>query len=395
MLRHLIKENDLMKVMEKDYRLDENDVIFIEELIVGPAKNADETPTTPTRHDWEYKGRPESKSFLYEIIANKGTGIDVDKWDYFARDCHHLGIPNSFDLRRYMTFVRVIEVDGRLQICTRDKEVTNIYEMFHTRSMLHRRAYQHKTSNIIEEMITEALVAANDHLLIPGKDGEKVKMSEAIKDPVAFTRLTDQVLQQIQLSDDPNLQQAKDILAKVEKRRLYKHVGQTQAQKPLTKADGARICSEMIDSLSPDDPELDGLPPLSKDDIIVLIATFDYGKKAENPIDQVRFYTKETPHKAKRVRKDQVSQMLPPTFREQQIRVFCRKDDKPSLDAAWKYFTKWCSKQKCVTPTGSGALDDTPNSAGDTTLTTSPYIAPVNPETSRTPVNSRVVRNLF
>jgi hemolysin-activating ACP:hemolysin acyltransferase len=151
----------------------------------------------------------------------------------------------------------------------------------------------------------------------------------------------------------------------------------------------------MIDSLSPDDPELDGLPPLSKDDIIVLIATFDYGKKAENPIDQARFYTKETPHKAKRVRKDQVSQMLPPTFREQQIRVFCRKDDKPSLDAAWKYFTKWCSKQKCVTPTGSGALDDTPNSAGDTTLTTSPYIAPVNPEHSRTPVNSRVVRNLF
>ena len=39
---------------------------------------------------------------------------------------------------------------------------------------------------------------------------------------------------------------------------------------------------------------------------LVQIATFDYGKKAENPIDQVRFYTKETPHKAKRVRKDQV-----------------------------------------------------------------------------------------
>ena len=34
-----------------------------------------------------------------QIIANKGTGVDVDKWDYFARDCHHLGIPNSFDLR--------------------------------------------------------------------------------------------------------------------------------------------------------------------------------------------------------------------------------------------------------------------------------------------------------
>ncbi|CAI8021437.1 Deoxynucleoside triphosphate triphosphohydrolase SAMHD1, partial [Geodia barretti] len=342
MLDHLIEENGLMEEMRK-YGLDENDVIFIKELIVGPAKNADETPTTPTRHDWEYKGRPVSKSFLYEIVANKGTGVDVDKWDYFARDCHHLGIPNSFDLWRYMTFVRVIEVDmtyedqvvhRRRQICTRNKEVNNIYEMFHTRSMLHRKAYQHKTINIIEEMITEALVAADDHLLIPGKDGEKVKMSRAIKDPVAFTRLTDQVLQQIQLSDDPNLQQAKDILAKVEKRRLYKHVGQTQAQKPLTKADGARICSEMINSLSPDDLERDGLPSLSEEDIIVLIATFDYGKKAENPIDQARFYTKENPDKAEKVCKDQVSQMLPPIFREQQIRVVCRKDDKPSLDAA-------------------------------------------------------------
>ena len=31
------------------------------------------------------KGRPEEKSFLYEIVANKRNGIDVDKWDYFAR----------------------------------------------------------------------------------------------------------------------------------------------------------------------------------------------------------------------------------------------------------------------------------------------------------------------
>ena len=31
-------------------------------------------------------------------------------------------------------------------------------------------------------------------------------MSEAIHDPVAFTRLTDQVLQQIQLSADPKLE---------------------------------------------------------------------------------------------------------------------------------------------------------------------------------------------
>ena len=66
-------------------------------------------------------GRPEPKSFLYEVVANKRNGIDVDKWDYFARDCHCLGIPNNFDMKRYMKFARVIDVKNRRQICTRDK----------------------------------------------------------------------------------------------------------------------------------------------------------------------------------------------------------------------------------------------------------------------------------
>ena len=51
-----------------------------------------------------------------------------------------------------MKFVRVIDVDGKLQIGVQDKEVENLYDMFHTRKSLFRRAYQHKTSNIIEKM---------------------------------------------------------------------------------------------------------------------------------------------------------------------------------------------------------------------------------------------------
>lgn len=35
--------------------------------------------------------------FFFQIVANKRTGIDVDKFDYFSRDCHCLGISNSFD----------------------------------------------------------------------------------------------------------------------------------------------------------------------------------------------------------------------------------------------------------------------------------------------------------
>ena len=43
MLDHLIEENELMEEM-REYGLDENDVTFIKELIIGPSQNADETP---------------------------------------------------------------------------------------------------------------------------------------------------------------------------------------------------------------------------------------------------------------------------------------------------------------------------------------------------------------
>ena len=42
-------------------------------------------------------------------MANKRTGIDVDKFDYFARDCHGLGINNSFD-HKYVIVLRFFNV---------------------------------------------------------------------------------------------------------------------------------------------------------------------------------------------------------------------------------------------------------------------------------------------
>ena len=54
-------------------------------------------------------------------MSNKRNGIDVDKWDYFSRDCANAGLSNNFDHDRFMTFVKVLEVQGQRQICCRDK----------------------------------------------------------------------------------------------------------------------------------------------------------------------------------------------------------------------------------------------------------------------------------
>ena len=47
------------------------------------------------------------KYFLYEIISNKITGIDVDKWDYFLRDNLNLRIGITFDYKRFFKSVKM------------------------------------------------------------------------------------------------------------------------------------------------------------------------------------------------------------------------------------------------------------------------------------------------
>lgn len=47
------------------------------------------------------------------------------------------------------------------QICVRDREINNLYEMFHVREYLTRRAYKHETGSSINLMVVEALVKAD------------------------------------------------------------------------------------------------------------------------------------------------------------------------------------------------------------------------------------------
>eukprot|EP00117_Sycon_ciliatum_P003898 scpid93023/ scgid8498/ SAM domain and HD domain-containing protein 1; Dendritic cell-derived IFNG-induced protein; Monocyte protein 5 len=353
MLRHMIEVNELQQAFF-ERGISEQDVIFIEEMIAGPQHGQD------SDRDWKYEGRGKDKSFLYEIIANKRTGIDVDKWDYFARDCHHLGIANMFDYRRFMQFARVIEVEKTLRICTRDKEVGNLYDMFHTRDALHRRAYQHKTSNIIETMICEAFSKANDHFFLPGKDGKKVKMSEAIYDMAAYTHLSDRVFYTLLASTEPELKETRQILQAVQRRHLYRCVSQSNAptEKTFSTFDAPRLARAIVKAVPESYLSERHLPVLTEGDVCVQIVNFSYGMRHEDPIDRMRFYQKDQPNKASKVRREQVSRMLPDNFLEQNIRLYIRdsQDRDKQRSASW-CFQQWCVENDCTTPRDGGDPD--------------------------------------
>ncbi|XP_067448523.1 deoxynucleoside triphosphate triphosphohydrolase SAMHD1-like [Thunnus thynnus] len=350
MFNHLVDDNGLEPVMEQYGLKLPEDQTFITEMFAGPLDtNAAQGQT------WLYKGRPEDKSFLYEIVANKRNGIDVDKFDYFARDCHHLGIQNNFDHQRFIIFARVCDVDGQKHICVRDKEVGNLYDMFYTRISLHRRAYQHRVNKIIEAMITEAFVQANGHIWITNTDGEEFTLSTAIDNMEAYTKLTDSVFDEILKSSSPELAEARKILERIYSRQLYKFLGQTKAKRLLEEGAPQKkkirnderyidVTKEIISiwkkELAQDLPQTqDGLKP---EDFEIIKVTMNYGRRDQNPVNDVYFYSKNDHTRAFQIPQEQMSELRPTCFSETLIMVYCKRTDDNSLEAARNHFIQWC-----------------------------------------------------
>ncbi|KAJ8361316.1 hypothetical protein SKAU_G00178410 [Synaphobranchus kaupii] len=157
--------------------------------------------------------------------------------DYFARDCYHLGIASNFNFRRFFKFARVCLCEEEMQICMRDKEVGNMYELYHTRNNIHWKACQHKVSSAIDTMIVDAFIKADGAL----------KISDSLLDVKKHTKLTDGIYQKIlhldvkeelNPEDEENLKQAQEILQRIERRDLYKCVCEIyfteKGHKPIT-----------------------------------------------------------------------------------------------------------------------------------------------------------------
>ncbi|XP_039460170.1 deoxynucleoside triphosphate triphosphohydrolase SAMHD1-like isoform X1 [Oreochromis aureus] len=336
MFDHLVKANSLAQEMERYGLILPTDLTFIKEMI-KPLKSDDA--------EWLREGeRHENKSFLYEIVSNKQNGIDVDKFDYFARDCHHLGIRNNFDHQRFIMFARVCDVNGRKHICSRDKEVANLYDMFHTRNSLHRRAYQHRVTKSVEIMIKDALLKADHHILTKGSGGTTLCLSKAKTDMEAYTKLTDQVIEKIlhpcSSSNEPTpppLEEAREILERIMSRDLYQFVGETK----LKKEDQEEI-KKMKDSL-----ENELVKVIRKDNFEITVVTLDYGMKNKDPINTTYFYTKANPTEAFKIPREQVSKLLPVCFAEKILRVYCKNS--ASLRDAKFCFQSWCHENDFVT----------------------------------------------
>lgn len=278
MFDHLIANNTSLK-KEFDETFTENDKKMIKDLINGKNTFLNGKKDDPQLY----------KQYMYEIVANKRNEIDVDKMDYFARDCHGLGMTSNFNHLRFISQCRIMfpsEDSEETTIAVRDKEELNLYELFHTRNGLFRRAYQHPVTHGIQLMIADALVAANEHLklhIVTDEGAEEVRMSEAaFKGMDAYEKLTDSVVDVILMSNDEGLKRAKDLIHRIYKRQLYKVVGRTDPREKYTDDDLKKYEKDLMKDVT----------QFGEDDFNLQKLKFAYGNGKKNPIEEVCFYKK-------------------------------------------------------------------------------------------------------
>ncbi|XP_025076070.1 deoxynucleoside triphosphate triphosphohydrolase SAMHD1-like [Pomacea canaliculata] len=300
------------------------------------------------------------EAFLYEIVANKRSEVDVDKMDYIARDCLHLGIRSSFDHGRFISLTRVIRHGKKMRLCVRDKEAFNVYQLFQTRHALHKKAYKHRVTSAVEYMLAEILIKAKDVKLIPGKR-KRLALPQCIDDMSAYTHLTDEIFQQIRISSKKELKQSRDLLQALERRKLFVCVAEScpiaNSKCKILKEDASKLVKEtkikkeLIQQLKRHDPSF------LDDTITVQVVMLDFGKKDRNPVDELCFYTKRDIDTAIKIKSTEVSHLFPKTmFQEQMVRVFLKHywvgskcvfdHDRQYMERVCKVFEKWCSKNK-------------------------------------------------
>ena len=357
LLDHIISTSVSVQNMMRHYDINAEDIVFIKDLIMGDTHTDSETDletedettdqTAQTvqsvqsagqacrAHPYRFTGR-RNKEFLFQIVANKDTGIDVDKFDYLARDALMTGVGSTFDALRLICCSSVLWYGSKLQICFHEKEAWNIYEMFHTRYSLHKRVYKHRVSSVVTRMMVDALVEADKAGFAPLVDaGNKpTRISEAISKVAAFAGLSDSVLWELQRSTHPKFAAARDLLMRVSNRLLYVFIGEEVVLETSPKALFLKNLEATL---------LKECCLITPSDVFIDVVQIDYGMKDRNPVDKVGFFGRASKGvvSAKCLQKQTISCLAPQVYMEAYVRLYIKDMDPAKIKQAKDFWASF------------------------------------------------------
>ncbi len=292
------------------------------QLIVGCKK---EYPPSLRDH-WVDPGE---KWWLYHVVANKRYEIDVDKMDYLLRDARALGMGTTLNAERLLAKGRLRKLRSEARggkdesiVIPKDayviaydvSEASELYELFHGRYLMHRRAYQHPTVNAVDMMVRDAIVAGAPLLSIRGKTVAEI-MRDLRGHVAEYLLLTDSIIDSIEMlrpedfSDDKEkrsqLRKAQRLIERISYRHLYRCVGESfwtekearamrvhkggERKKPMT---AALLGDRFWESIVGEGKSKGLAEETSREELEIKMLKLDFCYKAKDPLDSAFFFDK-------------------------------------------------------------------------------------------------------
>ena len=305
-------------VVESGLQIEEDEREFVKAMIRGVGAN---------------EHRPMNKPlFFFQIVANKQTGMDVDKYDYLLRDSLFCGAKVAFDMARLLRPELRTDRDGNIILAYYRKEEWMIHQLFRARFDMHHQVYGHAVVVALGLMLQEVLLLAKHWL----------RISEAITVPKLYLHLTDSVIPRIETLDvnsppsgftTSSLVKTQNLIQRIKQRDLYTSVLQDAHMNMnlgvettgVRKVDKVRMERELINRLIKIEPELEQY----QGEFIVVVADRDFTRREENPLLHVPFYstrggtTEDIVHYLTKEDLDNTTQ--PAKFWERFVRVFVKQ----------------------------------------------------------------------
>ena len=202
---------EMFKYMNRKYHLNysHDDIQFISELI------------NPDMSKLQHKN---PHFWMFQIVANKESGLDTDKMDYLIRDCAVVGLDiNKEDIYRVIDSAKV--VDNVITFPKKPFYSRTIFNLFETRFKLHKALYQHPTVRGIELQIMDAIHESREEL------GGLLTSGEFPKHINFFCSLDDSIIERIQYKARPGYK----LIASLKQRKMYTLVGTFKSEENITK----------------------------------------------------------------------------------------------------------------------------------------------------------------
>jgi len=248
------------------------------------------------------------QGFIYEIVSNAVNGIDVDKFDYIARDSYSINQNFGFNWELICDNVRVIDDT----ICYLKQSMSEIQAMFNARYKLHKQVYSHPKVLVCGFMFSDIF-----------KEICKTIDIVRVIQTDEFYKLTDSYIMNFILNTDNKI--INQIYTRFIKRKLYKHIdtiilSQYEENQKLEKSFPTKeyLCYR--------------IPEIDVSDIIIYEKKIGYGSGYRTPLKQYYIYDRKNNNVKQKTNAIEVTGLAGDTFHENNIFYFYKGMDEKIIE---------------------------------------------------------------